>query len=115
LIKNLLKLRAVQGYITWGEIDKETLEKLLLKWGRFGGDVPVTKEEVEARTGKSWDEFLDAVLKGEIKLSDLGVKPFRLHPPRKGYGRQGIKRHFNEGGALGYRGEAINELLGRMM
>jgi len=107
-------LNYAQGYVTWGEIDKETLEHLLLKWGRFEGDVPVTKKEIEARTGMSWDEFLDAVINNKIKLSDLGIKPFRLHPPRKGYERGGVKRSFKAGGALGYRGEKINDLLRRM-
>jgi len=103
-----------QGYVTWGEIDKETLEHLLLKWGRFEGDVPVTKKEIEARTGMSWEDFLDAVINNKIKLSDLGIKPFRLHPPRKGYERRGVKHSFKVGGALGYRGDKINELLRRM-
>ena len=112
VIKGMLNL--AQGYVTWGEVDRDTLEYLLLKWGRFEGDVPVTRKEVEARTGMSWDEFLDAVLKGTLKLSDLGIKPFRLHPPRKGHGRGGVKQPFKMGGALGYRGENINELLRRM-
>ena len=112
-IRGMLNL--AQGYITWGEIDRDTLDALLRKRGRFQGDVPVTPEEIENRTGMKWDEFLDTVLKGEIKLSDVGIKPFRLHPPRKGYGRGGVKQSFKVGGALGYRGEAINELLRRMM
>ncbi|MCK5561102.1 MAG: 50S ribosomal protein L30, partial [Thermoplasmata archaeon] len=37
----------------------------------------------------------------------------RLHPPRKGY--EGIKRAYTVGGALGYRGKKINELLARMI
>ena len=41
------------------------------------------------------------------------MKPvFRLHPPRKGY--EGIRHSVNEGGSLGYRGEAINDLAKRM-
>lgn len=111
-MKGMLNL--AQGYITWGEVDKGTLEYILLRWGRFEGDVPVTKEAVEKRAGVSWDGFLDAVLNGSIKLSDVGIKPIRLHPPRKGYGRGGVKLTFKEGGALGYRGEQINELLRRM-
>ncbi len=107
-------LNFAQGYVTWGEIDRDTLEHLLLKWGRFEGDVPVTKKEIESRTGMSWDEFLDAVLNNKIKLSDVGIKPFRLHPPRKGYERGGVKRSFKAGGAHGYRGKAINDLLRRM-
>jgi len=41
-------------------------------------------------------------------------KTFNLHPPRKGYGRKGIKVPFVKGGALGDRKEKINDLLKRM-
>jgi large subunit ribosomal protein L30 len=37
---------------------------------------------------------------------------FRLHPARKGY--KAFKKGFAEGGELGYRGSAINELIVRM-
>ena len=40
---------------------------------------------------------------------------FRLKPPVKGYGKKGIKLHFKNGGALGYRADKINDLLKRMM
>ncbi len=40
---------------------------------------------------------------------------FHLHPPRKGFGRKGVKRGFATGGALGDRGEKINDLLQRML
>lgn len=40
---------------------------------------------------------------------------FRLAPPRKGFGRKGIKVPFKTGGGLGYRGEKINDLIKRMM
>ncbi len=40
---------------------------------------------------------------------------FALPPPRKGYGRKGIKLPFSKGGSLGDRGEKINELLLRMV
>lgn len=40
---------------------------------------------------------------------------FPLHPPRKGYGRKGIKTPFHRGGALGNRKEKINELIQRML
>ncbi len=42
-------------------------------------------------------------------------KFFRLHPPRKGYARKGIKTPFSMGGALGDRKEKINELIIRMI
>lgn len=38
-----------------------------------------------------------------------------LHPPRGGFERKGIKASFDVGGALGYRGEKINDLLKKMM
>jgi len=40
---------------------------------------------------------------------------YALPPPRKGYGRKGIKLPFAKGGALGDRGEKINDLLLRMV
>ena len=42
-------------------------------------------------------------------------KIFRLNPPRKGYGRKGIKIAFIRGGALGDRKEKINDLVMRMV
>ena len=44
-----------------------------------------------------------------------GKKGFALNPPRKGYGRKGIKIQFKVGGALGDRGEKINDLIMRMV
>ena len=40
---------------------------------------------------------------------------YRLQPPRKGYGRKGIKKPFSSGGALGERKEKINDLINRML
>jgi large subunit ribosomal protein L30 len=51
-----------------------------------------------------------------MKLKDLpNIKPvFRLHPPWGGL-RGSKKRSIREGGALGYRGEKINEPIERML
>ncbi|ADG13284.1 50S ribosomal protein L30 [Methanocaldococcus infernus] len=109
-------LQKAKDYITWGEINKETLIKLILKRGRLKGDKKVTPEIIKELTGMTVEELAEKIINGEIKLKDTPLKPvFRLHPPRKGYERGGIKKHFNIGGALGYRGEKINELLERMM
>lgn len=40
---------------------------------------------------------------------------YHLNPPRKGFGRKGIKQSFNIGGALGNRKEKINDLIARMI
>ena len=52
----------------------------------------------------------------EILIKTYGEqKTFRLSPPKKGYERKGIKRPFKLGGALGDRGEKINDLILRML
>lgn len=38
-----------------------------------------------------------------------------LHPPRGGYGKKGIKKPFAQGGALGARGEKMDDLVKRML
>lgn len=48
-------------------------------------------------------------------IQKKGEKIFRLGPPRKGYGRKGVKMPFRLGGAYGNRKEKINDLLARMM
>lgn len=48
-------------------------------------------------------------------LKKKGDKIFRLNPPRKGYGRKGVKMPFRMGGATGDRKEKINDLVMRMV
>ena len=44
------------------------------------------------------------------------LKPFfRLSPPRGGFERKGIKKAFTVGGALGYRGPEMSQLIERML
>ena len=62
-------------------------------------------------------EFWETFSKNDfIVINDKKIKKyFRLNAPRKGFGRKGIKHTFKEGGALGYRGQAINDLIKRMV
>ncbi|BAM69273.1 MULTISPECIES: 50S ribosomal protein L30 [unclassified Methanothermobacter] len=108
-------LQKAKDYITWGEIDQETLTAMITKRARIIGGERLTDEYIKENTEyDSVEEFAGAVFRGEVKLEDAGIKPvFRLHPPRKGY--EAIKKAFNEGGSLGYRGEKINDLLKRMI
>ena len=109
-------LKRAKDMVTWGEIGPETLESLLRKRGRLVGDERLTDEHVKAHTRfPSIREFARAVFEGEVALGALpGLKKvFRLRPPRKGY--RATKRPFKDYGDLGYRGERINELLGRMI
>ncbi|ASJ14601.1 50S ribosomal protein L30 [Thermococcus radiotolerans] len=109
-------VQKVKDYITWGEIDAETLAELLRKRGRLIGNRPITDEYVKEKLGMTIEEFAEKVVAGEMKLTDLpNIKPvFRLHPPRGGL-KGSKKRSFKEGGALGYRGERINDLIERML
>ena len=49
------------------------------------------------------------------KAGNAKAMKFRLNPPQKGYGRKGVKMPFSSGGALGYRGDKINDLIRRMV
>lgn len=49
------------------------------------------------------------------KESTDGKAYYRLHPPRGGFERKGIKKAFPEGGVLGNRASKINELIAKMV
>lgn len=107
-------LQKGKDYITWGEIDTETLVELIEKRGKLVGGAAITEEYLAENTDySSFEELANALINSKIKAKDINMKPvFRLHPPRKGY--EGIRHSVNEGGSLGYRGEAINDLAKRM-
>lgn len=96
-------IKKIKDFVTYGEINDETFKLLVEKKG----------EEYKGREKDS---------KGKINYNKFFVhenkkikKFFRLNTPKKGFGRKGIKVHFKVGGALGYRGEKINDLLKRMI
>ncbi len=95
-------INKVKDYITWGEITEQTFQEMVEKRGK----------EFKARETDSKKKYSYRVLQYNSKK----YKPyFALNPPRKGYGRKGIKVAFRASGALGYRGEKINDLLKRMI
>ncbi len=109
-------LQKAKDYVTWGEIERDTLAKMIRERGRLLGDKKITDDYVKEHLGyKNIEEFSEAIIKEEAKIVDLpDIKPvFRLRPPKKGY--EGIKRPFGDGGSLGYRGREINSLLLRMI
>lgn len=107
-------LQKAKDYITWGEIEKDTLASIIKKRGRLPGNKKITEEYIKDKGYPTFKKFAEAIIKGEIKLEDLDIKPvFRLHSPRKGY--ESVKKSFSEGGSLGYRGDKINELIQRMI
>lgn len=109
-------LNVVKDHVTWGEADPDVLSRLLSTRARLVGDEPLTDDAVdEGSDFGSIGELAEALSSGKATLKDVeDLKPvIRLHPPRTGYGP--VKRPFHRGGALGYRGEEINELLERMV
>lgn len=109
-------LNKVQNYVTWGEPSEEIVALMIKKRGRLNGDKKLTDEYVKKLGYKSLEELAKAICEGKIDYNKLpGIKPFfRLHPPSKGF-KGKVKKSFGTGGETGYRGEAINELLERMI
>lgn len=110
-------VRKVKDYVTFGPIDAEGVERLIKERGRLVGDVPITDKYVKENTDfGSVKELAAAVADGSFRYKDVpGVKPlFRLNPPRKGF-KGGVKRSYRAHGSLGDRGDAIGELITRMV
>ncbi len=93
---NMGMIKKCNDFVTYGEISNDLLGKLASR-----KELSVKKEELEEIFG------------GKKRPRDSIRFPIRMHPPRRGY--EGIKHSYSNGGALGYRGEKINELLKRMM
>ncbi len=110
-------LQKVKDYVTWGEVDAETLAAMLKKRGRLIGNKKLSDEIVQKYTPyKTIEEFAKAIVEFKAELGDIPIlKPvFRLHPPKGGL-KGSKKRPYPDGGELGYRGEAINDLLKKMI
>jgi large subunit ribosomal protein L30 len=108
-------LKQVEAFVAFGEASQAVIERLLEKRGRLSGKRRLTAEYLKSKK-ISFGDLAKQLAEGKANLEELGIKPvFRLHPPKKGFERQGIKRSFAEGGALGYRADAINDLVARMV
>ncbi|WP_400207400.1 50S ribosomal protein L30 [Candidatus Methanomassiliicoccus intestinalis] len=109
-------LQKSKDFITWGEVSEETLTKMIQIRGKLMGDKPIDDEYVSQNSDfSSIEEFAKSVVNDEVKYASLkDVKPiFRLHPPRQGY--EAIKKDIKTHGSLGYRGNAINALIEKML
>ena len=99
---NLGMVKKAKDYITWGEIDDSTFKELVDKRG----------EEFQARLTDRKEKYSYK----SLEINGKKYKPyFRLNPPKKGFGRKGIKMPFKVGGTLGNRAEKINDLIKRML
>lgn len=108
-------LQRVQSYVTWGEVSKETVAFMLERRGKLVGGKALTEENVQTLGYKSIDELAEALFTCKAEQRKLAMQPlFKLHPPTKGY-KGKTKKSFKAGGEAGYRGEAINALVQRMV
>ena len=109
-------LRKAQNQVTWGEISKDITVQLLRKRGKLVGNKKLTEEYLKEIGYKSLDDLAEAIHKTEVEFTRLpNVKPvFRLHPPKKGF-KGKVKKSYAAGGVTGHRGEAINDLIKRMI
>lgn len=109
-------LQVAKDYITWGEIEKDTLSNLIKNRGILEGNKDLTEDHIKSATSyDNFEKLSQAIFDNKFKYKEIpNIKPiFRLNPPKKGY--EGIKRSYKNGGALGYRGKEINKLIGRMI
>ncbi|MEM5811754.1 MAG: 50S ribosomal protein L30 [Candidatus Aenigmatarchaeota archaeon] len=105
-------LNVVKDFVTYGEIDKETLIELLSKRLRTKDNKVVDEKLLKEITGyENFEKFSEALLKKEANLKEF-KKVFPLKPPKGGY--KSIKEAYPKGD-LGYRGIEINKLIKRML
>lgn len=98
--ENMGMIKKVRNFVAFGDISRETLEKLIEKRGQF-----LDKKKIDVK------KAAEEIMAGK-KPEEAGIKPFfRLHPPRGGIKS---KVHFPKG-ILGNNGEKINDLVKRML
>lgn len=110
-------INKAKDYLAWGEVDEDTIVRLLDKRGRLSGNRRLTNEYVKKESEyKSIKAFAKAIASGEADIYAVeGVKPiFRLSPPSGGY-RGKTTQSIEVGGVTGYRGETINKLAMKMI
>src|SRR3989338_6480615 len=97
-------IQKAKDFLTWGTADDAVVEELFAKRGHeYLGPLTDSRKKIEYKgryveyKGKKYNKF------------------FALSPPRGGYGRKGTKRTFAQGGAIGDRGEKINDIVRRMI
>jgi large subunit ribosomal protein L30 len=107
-------LTKVQGYVTWGEASPETVGRLLKERGEtVHGEGLGEAALPEVIGAKDLPTLTRSVLSQGLVRSP-GLKPlFRLKPPKGGW--RSTKKPYALGGALGYRGRAINQLAEKML
>ena len=72
-------LQKAKDYITWGEIDAETLTEIIEKRGRLVGGARISEEYLAENTDySSFEELANALLNGELKAQDINSLAKRM-------------------------------------
>jgi len=103
--KNEGMLNKAKDYAAYGKINDEVLKELLTKRAKSVN----ASEKVDVK------KVIEELKKGKT-LNQIGIKNcFTLNPSIGGFERKGVKVPYSLGGALGNRGEKINDLLKKMI
>jgi len=106
-------LSKVQGYVTWGEADAETLGLLLAARGETAEGTRLAAGSAPGGAAPAIPELAAKLAKGGLPAA-AELKPlFRLKAPKGGW--RSTKKPYALGGALGYRGRAVNDLVRKMI
>lgn len=104
----------VKDYVTFGKINFDTFSAMLEKRGRLSGDKRFDEKNIKETGYESVEQMAKAIFEGKTSIRKIpNLKPvFRLTPPSGGF--KSITQHYPKGD-LSDRGEAINELLKKMI
>ena len=119
--KELVAVR-IRSSINISQELKDTLQKLRLSKPQSCVILPQTpvftgmlKKVQHLVTWGELDQPTKQALEKRKVQKETKIPMFALHPPRRGYGRKGVKLPFSKGGAAGNRGKEISKLLERMV
>ncbi len=109
-------LQSAKDYITWGEIDQDTLVELLKTRALLVGRKPLTEQYIKDTLSlDGFESLAKSIMEGKLRYRDIPeiIPVFRLHPPAGGL--EYIRKSVGAGGTAGYRGNNINSLIRRML
>jgi len=115
----LLAAVLIRGMINMRQDIRDTLKMLHLQRTMYCTVMPDTLVHRnmmrKCKDYLTYGEINEETHKELVAKRGKGKKYFALHPPRGGFERKGIKKSYTQKGALGYRGEKINDLIKRML
>lgn len=103
-----------RDYVTFGKIDFDTFLAMLKKRGRVEGYKKLDEKNIRELGYDNVEKLAKDIFEGKVKMKDVPKLKliFRLTPPSGGF--KSTKLHYPKGD-LGNRGEAMNDLLKRMI